>query len=470
MASRPSYRRAGRRHYHATVTPGEMLTNQRIRAIRALNTRGIRLLHIADVAVIYLTLMLITAVMSLFPGLNPWANIGERYWWSYGVIAFMHLAVFYFGGLYDREPRLRSRISLPKIVALVWVSSLLAGVISLMLGEFLIPRSILVIFAMIAPLGVAANRVISRRLELHALGRPRVLLVGSDDEIDRAVSHLDQSDDVDIAGSNGSVADLEKHVEETAATDVLLLDSEYLGELYAGSLERLEAKGVGALQVVGAHDSLLGLRNVGEIGGIPFVGLSAHVLPRSQERLKRFMDLGILTLSLPLAIPTLLFITGYVAVVVGRPLLFVQDRVGKDGRLFAMLKFRSMPPNAEADTGPVQAKRHDPRVLRGMHWVRQTRLDELPQLWNVARGQMSIVGPRPERPEELAAYERLIPGYRRRHQVPPGITGLAQVYGYAETDIEYKLGHDLHYLANWSPILDLQIIVRSAWVILSRRG
>jgi exopolysaccharide biosynthesis polyprenyl glycosylphosphotransferase len=447
-----------------------MLTNQRIRAIRALNTRGIRLLHIADVGVIYLTLMLITALMAVFPRWNAWAHVGERYWWSYGVIALIHLAVFYFGGLYDREPRLRSRISLPKIVTLVWLSSLIAGVGSLMLGEFLIPRSILVIFAMIAPAGIAANRLISRRLELHALGRPRVLLVGSEDEIEMAKRHLDQSNDIDIAGSTGSVAELEKYVEESGATDVLLLDGEYLGDLYTGSLERLEAKGVGSLQVVSAQDSLLGLRNVGEIGGIPFVGLSAHVLPPSQERLKRFMDLAILTLSLPLVIPTLLFITGYVATVVGRPLLFVQDRVGKDGRLFAMAKFRSMPLDAEADTGPVQAQRDDPRVLRGMNWVRQTRLDELPQLWNVARGQMSIVGPRPERPEELAEYERLIHGYRRRHQVPPGITGLAQVYGYAETDIEYKLGHDLHYLANWSPILDLQIIVRSAWVILSRRG
>jgi exopolysaccharide biosynthesis polyprenyl glycosylphosphotransferase len=447
-----------------------MLTNQRIRAIRALNTRGIRLLHIADVVVIYVTLMLITAAMSLFPPRNPWSDVDDRYWWSYGVVALMNLAVFYFGGLYDREPRLRSRVSLPKIVALVWVASLLAGVISLMmLDEFLIPRSILIIFAVIAPLGIAANRVISQRLRIHAYGPPRVLLVGTDNEVDLALTHLRQDDDVDIAGSTGGVEELEKYVEVTGATDVLLLDSTYLEELYTGSLERLEAKGVGALQVVGAHDSLLGLRNVGEIGGIPFVGLSAHVLPRSQERLKRFMDLSILTLALPIALPVLLFMTAYVGVVVRRPLLFVQDRVGKNGTTFPMLKYRSMPTNSETD-GPVQAEIHDPRVIRGMHWVRQMRLDELPQLWNVARGQMSIVGPRPERPEEMAAWERKVPGYRRRHQVPPGITGLAQVYGYALTDPVYKLGHDLHYLANWSPILDLQIIARSAWVIVSRRG
>jgi lipopolysaccharide/colanic/teichoic acid biosynthesis glycosyltransferase len=182
------------------------------------------------------------------------------------------------------------------------------------------------------------------------------------------------------------------------------------------------------------------------------------------------MDITVLVFTSPITMLLIGLTAAYVAARAGRPLMFVQPRVGRDGTTFRMQKFRTMRPDAEADTGPVQAAINDPRVVRGMEWVRQTRLDELPQLWNVARGQMSIVGPRPERPEEMAEYEHMIPGYRRRHQVPPGITGLAQVYGYAQTDPEYKLGHDLHYLANWSPVLDLQIMARSLWVIISRRG
>jgi exopolysaccharide biosynthesis polyprenyl glycosylphosphotransferase len=461
--------------YDATVpehvTAIERLADQRIRAIRALNVRGIRLLHLADVAVIYLTLMAITALTSLVPGLNPLANVGSRYWWSYAVIAFLHLAVFYFGGLYDRELRLASRISLPKIVMLVWVSSLLAGLISLMLGEFLLPRSILLIFALVAPIGVAANRWFSRWLQVRTDGPPRVLLVGTKDAVTRARRHVTESGGaVEVAGDTSTVVGLERQVEEVSATNVLLLDSTFLGALYAGSLARLEVRGIGALQVVSPRDSLLGLRNIGEIGGIPYVGLSAHVLPPSQARLKRYMDVVILVLTAPIT----LLLTGltalYVLITAGRPLLFVQDRVGRDGVAFSMKKFRTMRPDAEAATGPVQATVADPRIVRGMGWLRQTRLDELPQLWNVAKGEMSIVGPRPERPEEAAAFEKIIPGYRRRHQVPPGITGLAQVYGYYYTDIEYKLGHDLHYLANWSPVLDLQIMARSIWVVLSRRG
>lgn len=452
------------------MTSVDRLALQRVRVIRALNVRGIRMLHLADVAMMYLTLLAITGVLTLvLPGFNAWAHL-SRYSWSYAVVALLHLAVFYFGGLYDRERRLGSRSGLPKIVALVWVGSLITGLVSWMLGEFLLPRTILVVFAVVAPLGLAANRWLSRWLRLRAEGLPRVLLVGDEDEVRLATRHLDVAgDQVRVAGATGSVADLEGKVDDLAATDVLLLDGRFLGDLYTGPLARLESTGVGTLQVVSPQDSLLGLRSVGEIGGIPFVGLSTHVLPPSQARLKRYLDLVVLILALPVVLPLAVFTTAYVAVVAGRPLLFVQQRVGRDGELFPMLKFRTMHPDAEDGTGPVQAAVDDPRVIRGMGWLRATRLDELPQLWNVVRGQMSIVGPRPERLEELLEYERQFAGYARRHQVPPGITGLAQVYGRYHTDIGYKLGHDLHYLANWSPVLDLQIMARTVWVVVTRR-
>ncbi len=453
------------------MTSADRWATRRIRLIQALNERGIRLLHLADVTVIYLTLIAVTGVMSVVrTNFNAWAHL-PRYWWSYAIITALQLAVFYAGGLYDRDPRIGNRSGLPKIVMLVWLSSLIAGLVSWLLGEFLIPRSILLAYALIVPLGLAANRRLSRWLRMGYEGPPRVLLVGDDRAVELAVRHLHASGaPVVVAGSCPSVDGLEKQVEALDATDVLLLDGRYLEQLYAGPLARVEHAGVGALQVVSAHDSLLGLRSIGEIGGIPYVALSSHVLRPSQARLKRWMDLLILLLTAPITVPALVFTTAYVAAVAGRPLLFVQLRAGKDGKPFRMLKFRTMRLGAEAEGAPVQASVDDPRIIRGMRWIRQTRLDELPQLWNVARGEMSIVGPRPERPEELRAYEQQIPGYGRRHQVPPGITGLAQVYGHYHTDPEYKLGHDLHYLANWSPVLDLQILARTAWVVITRRG
>jgi len=160
----------------------------------------------------------------------------------------------------------------------------------------------------------------------------------------------------------------------------------------------------------------------------------------------------------------------YIRIVAGAPVLYRQERVGQDGVTFSMLKFRTMYRDAEQHGHPILAAPDDPRIVPACRWLRATRLDELPQLWNVLRGEMSIVGPRPERPELTAQYEQLIPGYSRRHELPPGITGLAQIHGRYHTDPEYKLGHDLQYLVNWSPVLDLQIIIRTVWVMLARRS
>jgi lipopolysaccharide/colanic/teichoic acid biosynthesis glycosyltransferase len=249
-----------------------------------------------------------------------------------------------------------------------------------------------------------------------------------------------------------------------------LLSGRTLDEIYPQPLETLEDRAVGVLQVVRPADSLLGLRHVREVGGMPVVPLSTHVMPTSQIRLKRVLDVvGVLAL-LPLFLPVTALVALYVVVVAGRPVLYRQRRIGKDGCLFDLVKFRTMYPDAEALTGPIQARKNDPRVVPALRWLRDARLDELPQLWNVLKGEMSLVGPRPERPELAERYERLIPGYDRRHETPPGITGLAQVHGRYHTDPEYKLGHDLQYLVNWSPVMDLQILIRTVWVVLSRQG
>lgn len=435
-----------------------------------MNRRGVRLLHLTDVVTIYVTLFAITGLMILVRDeFNAEAYL-SRYAWSYAIVALVHLAVFSFGGLYDRERRLGMRPGGARIVTLVWFASLLVGLVSWLMGDSLIPRSVLIVYGVVGPLGVGANRWLSRWLRFRAEGPARVLLVGDQDAVELATEHVRQSADrIAVAGNTDTAEGLERRVVDSGATDVLLLGGDELGAVYADSLPALERDGIGTLQVVRPQDSLLGLRYVGEIGGMPFVPLSTHVLTPSQARLKRWMDVAVLIVTAPITVPLTVFTTLYVAMVGGRPLLFIQERAGRDGAEFRMYKFRTMRTDAEAATGPVQATTDDPRITRGLNWIRQTRLDELPQLLNVLRGQMTIVGPRPERPEELAHYELEIPGYRRRHQAPPGITGLAQVYGRYHTHIEYKLGHDLHYLANWTPILDLQIMIRTAWVIVSRR-
>jgi exopolysaccharide biosynthesis polyprenyl glycosylphosphotransferase len=151
------------------------------------------------------------------------------------------------------------------------------------------------------------------------------------------------------------------------------------------------------------------------------------------------------------------------------PVLFRQKRVGLNGKLFTLYKFRSMRADAEAGTGAVWAKRNDPRVTSIGGILRRTRLDELPQLFNVLRGDMSIVGPRPERPEFVSVLSEQIPFYRQRHAVKPGVTGWAQInYKYGDTieDTVMKLEYDLYYIKNLSPSLDAYIVFHTVKVML----
>lgn len=433
-----------------------------------LNARGIRLLQPADAVAVFATILVINLARfgAPWPGTYP----ARDYVLGYGLATAVHIGVFYFGGLYERESRLGSRPRLPRIMALAAVAVLVCGAGALLTDRYLLPRANLAALFVAGSLAVAMNRRISRWMRIKREGLPRVLLVGAPDEVNLARKHLaEASDKVLVAGEAGGTDGLVEHVEACRATDVLLLSSRMLADLYPEPLETLEQRGYGVLQVVGASDSLLGLRNVREIGGMPFVALYSHVMPRSQMRLKRVLDLTLLLLAAPFALVLAGVMSLYVLAAAGRPVLFHQRRIGQDGRLFSLVKFRTMYRDAERLTGPIQATKGDPRVVPALRWVRETRLDELPQLWNVLRGEMSVVGPRPERPEMAERFASLIPGYHRRNEIPPGITGLAQVHGRYHTDPEYKLGHDLQYLVNYSPVMDVQILLRTVWVVVSRR-
>jgi lipopolysaccharide/colanic/teichoic acid biosynthesis glycosyltransferase len=154
-------------------------------------------------------------------------------------------------------------------------------------------------------------------------------------------------------------------------------------------------------------------------------------------------------------------------------IFYTQTRVGLNGRNYRIIKLRTMIKDAEAKTGAVFSHQGDPRVTRSGLLMRKARLDELPQLWNVLRGEMSIVGPRPERPEHVARLQQKIPFYRTRHIVRPGVTGWAQVryvYGATDEDALVKLQYDLYYIRHQSLILDLTIMLRTAGKMIRLSG
>jgi len=151
--------------------------------------------------------------------------------------------------------------------------------------------------------------------------------------------------------------------------------------------------------------------------------------------------------------------------------LYTQERVGLGGRRFKLLKFRTMRADAEAKTGPVWAQEHDPRRTRFGAFLRRWSIDELPQLINVVRGEMSLVGPRPERPYFVAKFSQEMPSYMQRHSVLPGLTGWAQLNGLrGNTSISMRLDFDLYYIRHWSPTLDLLILIMTPFKMLAEKN
>jgi exopolysaccharide biosynthesis polyprenyl glycosylphosphotransferase len=198
------------------------------------------------------------------------------------------------------------------------------------------------------------------------------------------------------------------------------------------------------------------------------LSIEQHRLENGDLLVKRLMDVVISLIAIAVASPLLLVLRILIPLESKGPALFKQERVGKDGKLYQVWKLRTMVANAEVLTGPILATHNDPRITRLGTFLRSTRIDELPQFFNVLMGDMSVVGPRPERLHFVKQFEENTPGYSARFVVKPGITGLAQVMGRYSTSAERKLRFDLIYVFKYSPLLDIKILFQTVRVVFQR--
>ncbi len=210
---------------------------------------------------------------------------------------------------------------------------------------------------------------------------------------------------------------------------------------------------------------------VEELDGLPLIALREGPLVGWAAVRKRAFDVAVTLPALCILSPLFLLIAALVRITMGSPVLFRQERMGLDGEIFEMLKFRTMVRDAEAGTGPVWTVDEDPRRTRHGAILRRASRDELAQHWNVLRGDMSLVGPRPERPVFIEQFRREIPGYILRQKVKSGLTGWAQVHGWrGNTSLHERVEHDIHYIQNWSLGLDVRILVMTVWRGLLHRN
>jgi len=390
---------------------------------------------------------------------------------GFSLAVLIQVLVNYAAGLYAREPLLGSSPTLSRVVVAMTVGVAADASLSLVFDRYLMPRLHLGFYFVFGVLALGVNREISWSLGLRRRGSPKVILIGSRDARDKIRPRLEEVRSGSVLVSEfDAVSEVELPGADGALTDVILADPGGYGAIWPEPLASLASRGITVHQRVDALSTLVGLRSVREIGGVPFVVVRSGLLLTYQRRIKRWFDLALVLVAAPVWLLVICVVAAYIRVVAGDGVLYRQRRTGVGGSEFTMLKFRTMRHNAEASTGPVLASLRDDRVIPALRFLRRSRLDELPQLINVIRGEMSLVGPRPERPELVARFSSAIMGYELRHQTPPGITGLAQLRGHYETDPEHKLGYDLQYQASWNLLQDAQLLFLTPFAMLRWRA
>jgi exopolysaccharide biosynthesis polyprenyl glycosylphosphotransferase len=221
------------------------------------------------------------------------------------------------------------------------------------------------------------------------------------------------------------------------------------------------------------YDIISGQARTNQIYGFPLIEIMPHIMQPWEESAKRLTDITVSILILTISSPIWIFAAIAIRLNSPGPLVYSQERVGFNGKLFYMHKFRSMYQDAESRTGPVWATSNDPRITSVGKFLRKTRLDEIPQFFDVVRGEMSLVGPRPERPHFVEMLSKEIPLYKRRLSVKPGITGWAQIkqgYDTSIEDVKSKVRYDLFYIENMSFRMDIKILLMTFYVMITGKG
>ena len=292
------------------------------------------------------------------------------------------------------------------------------------------------------------------------------------------VGWVPASGDLDITqGEEALISDkpLEEIVDEYNIDEIVVAMDDRRGNLPLRELLDCKLKGINVIDIVEFLERESAKVRVDLVSPSWLVFSPGFRVTRWQRVSKRLFDFLISGAALLFLWPIMLFVAIAVKLEdgLGSSVLFKQVRVGQFGAPFSILKFRSMRENAEEESGAVWAEENDPRVTRVGRFLRKTRLDEIPQLINVLRGEMSLVGPRPERPEFVEKLEESIPYYQERHSAKPGITGWAQLrYSYAssEEDTIQKLQYDLYYVKNQSLVLDITIMLQTVEVVIWGKG
>jgi exopolysaccharide biosynthesis polyprenyl glycosylphosphotransferase len=392
----------------------------------------------------------------------------------------------------DKLYSVRARLSIVDefftIVKTVTIGVLILMAATFLYREYSFSRGVLFISWFVLILFMGSWRFLFNRVQFFLRARREktrnLLIIGDGPMVDRLITHISgdphwdynikgvvrvnsASDDPPGAPVLGRLDNFAEILDANEINEVILTETELPRAGVVNIILECEKRMIEFRLVADLLGMVTSQVDMRTIDGVPLLGLKESPLTEGYNRfIKRTMDLALSSVGIIALSPVFLTIAAIVKLSSPGPVFYMQKRIGEDDSRFAMLKFRTMVDNAEKGVGRVWAQKDDPRRTNIGALLRRTNLDELPQLFNVLKGEMSLVGPRPERPHFVGKFKEDIPRYMSRHKIKSGMTGWAQVNGLrGNTSIEERTKYDIHYIENWSLTFDLKILFMSVFAI-----
>jgi sugar transferase (PEP-CTERM system associated) len=448
-----------------------------------------RNVSIRGLTVFSFELVLIAGSMMLASELHGSFDGLEATPWKIALVTALCQLCFYYNDLYDLTVVSSSR---ELVIRLLQAAG--AAAIVLAAACFVVPSLIVDPGTFVTALGVFVIAVLTWRLAFNYLARDphleeRVLIIGTgytarmlaqqigrqQDFAYRLVGFVDEGEKEVVRHQDvlGNANDIRRIVSDQHVDRIIVGLSDRRGRLPIEELLAAKLSGVRVEDATTTYERLTGKILIDDLKPSWLIFSDGFRASRMTRFVKRMLDLALSLIGFIIASPLMALTALAIRLDSPGPVLYTQERVGENGRVFTVVKFRSMRIDAEETGRPMWARDKDDRITRVGRFIRLTRLDELPQLWNVVRGDMSFVGPRPERPFFVEQLSGEIPFYVQRHAVKPGLTGWAQVkyqYGSSIEDAMEKLRYDLYYIKHMSIFFDLTIVLDTVKVILFGKG
>ena len=417
----------------------------------------------------------------------------EDNWWKIILVAVVAQISLYFNDLYEIQPGGDIIDLATRLTQAIGITSIVLAVIyylwpDAMIGRWIFFSSLLFLILFLVSWRFLYTLVIHKRLFAE-----KALIVGDGDLAADICAELENRSEISydvrfaVGPGGGHIScarlngipvrygfdNLWDLAEAEQVSNIIVAFDQKRGIMPYKELLHCKVSGINIIDGESFYERITGKLLVDRINPSWLIFSDGFVKSPVTKFLKRIAGFFSAVVMLIIFSPILLLVALAIKLETSGPVIFSQERVGEDGKIFKIYKFRSMKADAEKETGPVWAGRDDPRITKVGRIIRKLRIDELPQLWNVLKGDMSFVGPRPERPFFVERLKKIVPYYNERFSVKPGVTGWAQVkyeYGDSDEDAKKKLEYDLYYIKNMSLFMDLLVIFHTVKIVLLGRG